>query len=123
KLLPTVERGGPGLLWRRRFRGRVADWPQAELAGRVAELLQEQVLLDDAISLEFWGMTFRVRSETFVQTNYKQMLVLYEIALEMLAPVKGDRVLDLYAGIGTISAAIARTADSVTAVEENPHAI
>jgi len=122
-LLLTVEPGGPGLLWRLRFRGRVADWPHAELAGRVAELLPDQVLLDDAISLEFWGMTFRVRSDTFVQTNYKQMLVLYETALDMLAPAKGDHVLDLYAGIGTISAAVARKAESVTAVEENPQAV
>ena len=122
-LLLTVEPGGPGLLWRLRFRGRVSEWPHAELAGRVAQLLPEQVLLDDAISLEFWGMTFRVRSETFVQTNYRQMLVLYETALDMLAIAKSDRVLDLYAGIGTISAAIARAAESVTAVEENPHAI
>jgi len=122
-LLLTVEPGGPGLLWRLRFRGRVVGSPHSEIAGRVAELLQDQVLLDDAMSLEFWGMTFRIRSETFVQTNYKQMLVLYETALDMLAPTKGDRVLDLYAGIGTISAAIARTAESVTAVEENPHAI
>ena len=122
-LLLTVEPGGPGVLWRLRFRGRVADWPHAELAGRVAELLPDQVLLDDAISLEFWGMTFRVRSDTFVQTNYKQMLVLYETALDMLAPAKGDHVLDLYAGIGTISAAVARKAESVTAVEENPQAV
>ena len=68
-------------------------------------------------------MTFRVQSETFVQTNYKQMLVLYETALDMLAPATGDRVLDLYAGIGTISAAIARKAESVTAIEENPRAV
>ena len=122
-LLLTVEPGGPGVLWRLRFRGRVADWPHAELADRVAQLLPDQVLLDDAISLEFWGMTFRVRSDTFVQTNYQQMLVLYETALGMLGPSKGDHVLDLYAGIGTISSAIARTAESVTAIEENPKAV
>lgn len=122
-LLLTVEPGGPGLLWRVRFRGRVTDWPHAELAHRVAELLPDQVLLDDAMSLEFWDLTFRVRSDTFVQTNYRQMLVLYETALGMLAPGPEDRVLDLYAGIGTISAAVARRVESVTAIEENLHAI
>jgi len=122
-LLLTVEPGGPGLLWRLRFRGRIAGRPNAELAGRVAELLPDQVLLDEAMSLEFWGMTFRVYSDTFVQTNYRQMLVLYETALDMLAPAKGDQVLDLYAGIGTISSAVARKAESATAVEENPHAV
>jgi 23S rRNA (uracil1939-C5)-methyltransferase len=114
----TVEPNGRGLLWRLRFRGRVPVWPYEELAQRVAERLPDLVLLDDTMPLEFWGMTFRVAGDTFVQTNYKQMLVLYETALDMLAPAAGDRVLDLYAGIGTISVAVARTADSVTAVEE-----
>ncbi len=53
-----------------------------------------------------------------MQTNYSQMLVLYETALDMLALEAGDRVLDLYAGIGTLSVAIARRAESVIAVEE-----
>src|SRR5205823_8407199 len=34
-----------------------------------------------------------------------------------------DAVLDLYAGIGTIGVAVARTAGSVTAIEENPAAV
>jgi 23S rRNA (uracil1939-C5)-methyltransferase len=122
-LLLTVEPGGNGLLWRLRFRGGQGSWPKEEFAHRVAELLPDQVLLDDAMSLEFWGLTFRVRSDTFVQTNYRQMLVLYKTALGMLAPATGDRILDLYAGIGTISVAAARGAESVTAVEENPRAI
>ena len=114
----TVEPGGPGLLWRLQLRGRVPSWPYQELAQRVAEQLPDQVLLDDTMPLEFWGMSFRVAGDTFVQTNYRQMLVLYETALGMLAPAAGDRVLDLYAGIGTISVAVARAAESVTAVEE-----
>jgi 23S rRNA (uracil1939-C5)-methyltransferase len=85
--------------------------------------LPNTVLLDDAISLEFWGMTFRVRSDTFVQTNYQQMLVLYRTAMHMLGVGPNDHVLDLYAGIGTISVAVAREAASVTAIEENPHAV
>lgn len=122
-ILLTVEPEGPGLLWRLRFRGGEGDWPRDAFAQRVAELLPDQVLLDEAMSLQFWGFTFRVRSETFVQTNYQQMLVLYRAALSMLAPVPADRVLDLYAGIGTISVAIALDAALVTAVEENPHAV
>jgi 23S rRNA (uracil1939-C5)-methyltransferase len=122
-LLLTAEPNGRGLLWRLRFKGREPVWPREEFAHRVAELLPEHVLLDDAMSLEFWGLTFRVQSDTFVQTNYRQMLVLYETALGMLGDVAGQRVLDLYAGIGTISVAIARNAAGVTAVEENPRAI
>src|SRR5207253_1727534 len=104
-------------------RGREPRWPRDEFAHRVAELLPELTLLDDTMSLEFWGLTFRARSDTFVQTNYRQMLVLYRAALDMLAARSGERVLDLYAGIGTLSVAAAQAGASLTAVEENPHAV
>ncbi len=122
-LLLTVEPTGKGLLWRLRFKGKEPRWPREEFARKVGDLLPDQVLLDDAMTLEFSGLTFRVRSDTFVQTNYRQMLVLYETALGMLGDVSGARVLDLYAGIGTISVAVARNAAGVTAIEENPRAI
>jgi 23S rRNA (uracil1939-C5)-methyltransferase len=122
-LLLTVEPTGKGLLWRLRHRGREPAWPRQEFAHRVAELLPDQVLLDEAMTLEFSGLTFRARSDTFVQTNYRQMLVLYRTALDMLGAGTQDRVLDLYAGIGTLSVAIARSAVGVTAIEENPHAV
>jgi 23S rRNA (uracil1939-C5)-methyltransferase len=122
-LLLTAEPGSTGLLWRLRFRGPEPSWPREAFANRVAELLPGTTLLDDALSLHVWDMTFRVRSDTFVQTNYQQMLVLYRTALNMLAAGPEDRVLDLYAGIGTISVAIARVAGQVTAIEENPRAV
>jgi 23S rRNA (uracil1939-C5)-methyltransferase len=122
-LLLTIEPTATGLLWRLRFHGREPRWPREDFARRVAELLPDMVLLDDAMTLEFWGLTFRARSDTFVQTNFRQMLVLYQTALDMLHPTPEDRVLDLYAGIGTISAAVARDAAGVTAIEENPHAV
>ncbi|HKC18051.1 MAG TPA: class I SAM-dependent RNA methyltransferase [Candidatus Dormibacteraeota bacterium] len=122
-LLLTVEPKGKGLLWRLRFHGREPRWPRDDFAHRVAELLPDVALLDDAMSLEFWNLTFRVRSNTFVQTNYAQMLVLYRTALDMLDAHDGDNVLDLYAGIGTIAIAVARAGTSVTAIEENPAAV
>jgi 23S rRNA (uracil1939-C5)-methyltransferase len=121
-LLLTVEPTGHGLMWRLRHRGKEPNWPRDKFAGRVGELLPDLALLD-AMSLEFWGMTFRVNNDTFVQTNYQQMLVLYQTALDMLACGEEDRVLDLYAGIGTISVAVARGVAGVTAVEENPRAV
>jgi 23S rRNA (uracil1939-C5)-methyltransferase len=122
-LLLTVEPSGQGLMWRLRHKGKEPTWPRDVFARRVGMLLPDQVMLDDAMSLEFWGLTFRASSDTFVQTNYQQMLVLYQTALDMLACSETDRVLDLYAGIGTLSVAIARGAAGVTAIEENPHAV
>lgn len=122
-LLLTVEPTGPGLLWRLRFHGREPSWPREEFAHRVAELLPEAVLLDDAMTLELWDLKFRVASDTFVQTNFRQMQVLYRTALEMLTAKAQERVLDLYAGIGTISAVVSRKGAHVTAIEENPHAV
>jgi 23S rRNA (uracil1939-C5)-methyltransferase len=121
-LLLTAQPGGPGLLWALRLEGR-AGAAKDELASRVAELLPEVVLLDDSMDFEFWDLQFRVRSDTFVQANHRQMPVLYRTALDMLAPAPGERVLDLYAGIGTLSLAAAREAGAVTAVEENPRAV
>ena len=92
-LLLTVEPAGRGLLWRLRENSK--GWLHDEYAHRVAELLPDAALLDDAMSLDFWDMTFRVRSDTFVQTNYRQMLVLYRAALDMLQPMPEERVLDL----------------------------
>ncbi len=122
-ILLTVEPLGQGMLWRLRFHGREPAWPRDEFAHRVAELLPESTLLDDAMTLEFWGLTFRARSDTFVQTNYRQMLVLYRAALDMLQARPEEHVIDLFAGIGTISVAAARDAAGVTAIEENPHAV
>jgi 23S rRNA (uracil1939-C5)-methyltransferase len=122
-LLLTVEPTGKGLLWRLRHRGPEPKWPRDDFAHRVAELLPDQVLLDDAMSLEFWDLTFRAGSDTFVQTNYRQMLVMYRTALDMLGASSTDRVLDLYAGIGTLSVAVGRDAGAVTAIEENPRAV
>jgi 23S rRNA (uracil1939-C5)-methyltransferase len=119
----TAEPAGKGLLWDVAFTGDPRRRPPDELAARVSELLPDQVLLDDSMSLEFWGLTFRVRSSTFVQTNYRQMLELYRTALDMLQAGPADRVLDLYAGIGTISLAVARGAGGVTEIEENPQAV
>ena len=122
-LMLTVEPTGRGLLWRLRFTGGEPRWPRDEFARLVADRLPDLTLLDDAMSLDLWDMTFRVRSDTFVQTNYRQMLVLYRTALDMLGARPGEHVLDLYAGIGTISAAVARQGAVVTAVEENPRAV
>jgi 23S rRNA (uracil1939-C5)-methyltransferase len=118
----TAEPTGNGLLWNLRFKENRGVLPEG-FADRVAALLPDFVLLDDSMELEFWGLHFRVRGSTFVQTNYQQMLVLYQTALDMLQAGERDSVLDLYSGIGTISLAVARGAERVTAIEENPASV
>ncbi|GAC1654541.1 MAG: 23S rRNA (uracil(1939)-C(5))-methyltransferase RlmD [Candidatus Dormibacteraceae bacterium] len=122
-ILLTAEPEGPGLLWQARLDGRRPGNVLSELGQRAAELLPGAVLLDDSMDLRLWGLQFRVRSDTFVQANHRQMPLLYRSALDMLAAGPGDRVLDLYSGIGTISLAAARECGGVTAVEENPRAV
>lgn len=119
----TCEPNGPGLLWSMRFTGRPGARLDAAVVATVAARVPDLVLLDDSMSFAFWDLTFRVRNDSFVQTNYRQMLVLYEVVLDFLQPTGSDRVLDLYSGIGTISLAVARRARGVTAVEESPRAV
>ncbi|MDQ6692619.1 MAG: methyltransferase, partial [Candidatus Dormibacteraeota bacterium] len=127
-LLLTAEPDGPGLLWQARVDGRHppgragTGWRQ-ELGLAAAELIPDAVLLDDSMDLQFWDLRFRVRNDTFIQANHRQMPVLYRTALDMLSLARSDRVLDLYSGLGTISHAAARESGSVTAVEENPRAV
>ena len=122
-LLLTVEPQGQGLLWTARFRGAPRRRLPDAVIARVAELVPDLVLLDDSMTLEVAGLTFRVRNDTFVQTNQRQVPVLYGAALGMLDPAPGDRLLDLFAGVGTIGLSAAARVDSVTAVEENPRAV
>jgi 23S rRNA (uracil1939-C5)-methyltransferase len=119
----TVEPDGPGLLWSVRFKSRPRARLDARVVAAAAARGPDLVLLDDSISFRFWGLTFRVRNDTFVQTNYRQMLVLYGVTLDFLEPRPQDRVLDLFSGIGTISLVVARDAREVIAIEENPHAL
>src|SRR5207248_9218354 len=58
-LMLTVEPTGQGLLWRLRFTGGEPRWPRDEFARLVADRLPELTLLDDAMSLDLWDLTFR----------------------------------------------------------------
>jgi 23S rRNA (uracil1939-C5)-methyltransferase len=60
---------------------------------------------------------FRIRANSFFQTNSIQTETLYRAAFEMLNPDKNDRVLDLYCGTGSIGILISHYVDHVTGVE------
>ncbi|MFQ6008362.1 MAG: 23S rRNA (uracil(1939)-C(5))-methyltransferase RlmD [Candidatus Zixiibacteriota bacterium] len=81
------------------------------------------------IEEKMFDCTFRIRANSFFQTNSIQTETLYRCAFDMLNPEKKDCVLDLYCGAGSISILISRyvsqvvgvelVADSVKAAEEN----
>ncbi|MFH1687414.1 MAG: 23S rRNA (uracil(1939)-C(5))-methyltransferase RlmD [bacterium] len=66
---------------------------------------------------ELMGSRFRIRSNSFFQTNSRQAEVLYRLGFEMLKASPTDRVLDLYCGTGTIGLLLAPEVAEVVGVE------
>lgn len=73
----------------------------------------------DATTLTWRGRTFRVRPETFIQVNWTQMDVLYQLVVDALGDLGGQRLVDGYAGVGVMSVLLAETAREVVCIEEN----
>lgn len=71
---------------------------------------------------EVGGVTFLVSPTSFFQTNVVAAAMLCD-AVRAAVPDDGGRVLDLYAGLGFFSLALARRGHPVVAVEENPSAV
>ncbi len=67
--------------------------------------------------------TFRIRANSFFQTNTLQTETLYHTALDMLEPAKTDRLLDLYCGTGSIGILCAQYVREVVGVELAPDAV
>ncbi len=69
------------------------------------------------IEERLFNSTFRIRPNSFFQTNSVQTETLYRTAFEMLNPVKTDKVMDLYCGTGSIGILIAGYVSEVIGVE------
>jgi len=67
------------------------------------------------------GLTFRLSPSAFFQVNSLQAEVLYNVAKAMAG--SGERLLDLYTGVGTIALWLSDRFREVGGVEENPAAI
>ena len=61
--------------------------------------------------------------QTFLQVKTPQTPVLYSLALDQLGIAEGDRVLDLYCGVGTLTLLAARRARKALGIERVPHSI
>ncbi len=70
-----------------------------------------------------FGKTFLVSTQSFYQTNSRQIEALYGLAIEFAAASKEDVVLDAYCGTGTIGLSIADRAKAIVGVEIVPDAV
>ncbi|HLQ39046.1 MAG TPA: 23S rRNA (uracil(1939)-C(5))-methyltransferase RlmD [Planctomycetota bacterium] len=67
------------------------------------------------------GLTFRISFGSFYQIHRGASALLYRPALDLAGPVRGQRVIDGYGGIGTFGLRTARAgAAAVEIVEDNP---
>lgn len=69
------------------------------------------------------GHTFRVSSPSFFQVNTRAAELLVASVMERLAADGTDRVLDLYAGVGTFTLPLAGVAGEVVAIEGTGSAV
>lgn len=69
------------------------------------------------IEEKIFDSTFRIKANSFFQTNTKQAQKLYQTGFDMLKPENNDRILDLYCGTGTIGILIAPMVSDVVGVE------
>ena len=69
------------------------------------------------------GLSFRLSPRSFYQVNHHQAQELYNAAISAAGITKGDTVLDLYCGVGTITLAMSRAAGKVIGVEVIPQAV
>jgi 23S rRNA (uracil1939-C5)-methyltransferase len=72
---------------------------------------------DDHITETTAGLDFRIRLDTFFQTNSVQAERLVEMVKELTGDVAGAQVIDVYCGVGLFSLALAATGARVVGVE------
>jgi len=69
------------------------------------------------------GLNFKIRPQSFFQTNSNQAEILYKITKEFAGLTGTEKVYDLYTGTGSIGLFVADKAASVVGIEYVPEAI
>ncbi|MDF7637604.1 23S rRNA (uracil(1939)-C(5))-methyltransferase RlmD [Leuconostocaceae bacterium ESL0958] len=77
----------------------------------------------DYLDEEIMGLTFSFSPRAFLQLNYEQMLATYETAIAALDPKPDDRLVDAYAGVGTLGLTMAFAVQEVRGMEIIPEAV
>lgn len=75
------------------------------------------------IALDLEGLKYTVSPLSFFQSNWVLNKKVVGLIKELLSPVGGKKILDLYSGGGNFSLPLAQEADEVTAVEESPYSV
>jgi 23S rRNA (uracil1939-C5)-methyltransferase len=81
------------------------------------------VLGHEYLEEELRGLRFRISHNAFFQTNTEMAERLYVIAAEMAGLTGGERVFDIFCGIGTLGLTLASVAGEVWGIEIVPEAI
>jgi 23S rRNA (uracil1939-C5)-methyltransferase len=81
------------------------------------------VLNEQFLEEQLAGLRLRVSHGAFFQTNTAMAERLYRIAAAYAGLTGGERIFDLYCGIGTIALALARDAGEVWGIEMVPEAV
>jgi 23S rRNA (uracil1939-C5)-methyltransferase len=81
------------------------------------------VLGEEMLRERLCGLDFEMSYNAFFQTNTEMAERLYSVAAEYAGASGGERVFDLYCGIGTIGLTMARRAGEVWGLEIVPEAI
>jgi len=113
--LVAALRGFPGV--------KSIHWAVNDRPAEVTNLPSRLLWGEEAIEEEILGLRFRVRPNSFVQTNTAMCETLYKLALEYAELTGNQTVYDLYCGIGTIALAAARDALTVWGVEVSEEAV
>ncbi|MGX7052227.1 23S rRNA (uracil(1939)-C(5))-methyltransferase RlmD [Leuconostoc palmae] len=77
----------------------------------------------DYIEETVMGKTFQLSPRAFMQLNHTQMTVVYNEALSALNLTHADKLVDAYAGVGTIGLSLADKAGEVRGMEIIPEAV
>lgn len=77
----------------------------------------------DWIEDQLCDLTFRISDRSFMQANWSVNEIMARLIGDWVGPSPGLRILELYAGIGTLGLPLARRGAYVTEVESNPHAL
>lgn len=78
---------------------------------------------EDYLQEDILGLTFNFSPRAFLQLNYEQMEKTYEIALAALDLQPEDRLVDAYAGVGTLGLSMAYKVREVRGMEIIPEAV